>query len=211
VWHLVSTVSARVGVDVPTAALLDATFPPASVTGTPNLRARQLLRGWEPHRRGVYRGTVGLASAAASRRTPIPTASGTNACTGPHRSSGIQPAPFNKDLRQPFRLADHQSVASVDRDKGLNPADSLDAGPLLFDRMSTVARGQYPGARRFGGRDASGWNRPAMNRRRARGTPLKNTNLGNPAGTLLGAPLLALRRAVSAAGQTTTSTMAAPS
>ena len=65
VWHLVSTVSARVGVDVPMIALLDATFPPASVTGTPKQRARQLLTGWEPHRRGVYCGTVGLASPVA--------------------------------------------------------------------------------------------------------------------------------------------------
>lgn len=65
VWHLVSTVSARVPLDVPMAALLDATFPPASVTGTPKGRARQLLTGWEPHRRGVYCGTVGLASPAA--------------------------------------------------------------------------------------------------------------------------------------------------
>ena len=65
VWHLVSTVSARVDVDVPMAAVLDATFPPASVTGTPKTRARQLLRGWEPHRRGVYCGTVGLASPVA--------------------------------------------------------------------------------------------------------------------------------------------------
>jgi para-aminobenzoate synthetase component 1 len=65
VWHLVSTVSARVGIGVPMGRVLDATFPPASVTGTPKLRARQLLRGWEPHRRGVYCGTVGLASPAA--------------------------------------------------------------------------------------------------------------------------------------------------
>ena len=47
------------------AAVLDATFPPASVTGTPKTRARQLLAGWEPHRRGVYCGTVGLASPVA--------------------------------------------------------------------------------------------------------------------------------------------------
>jgi para-aminobenzoate synthetase component 1 len=65
VWHLVSTVSARVDVDVPMASILDATFPPASVTGTPKMRSRQLLRGWEPHRRGVYCGTVGLASPVA--------------------------------------------------------------------------------------------------------------------------------------------------
>ncbi|HET9565679.1 MAG TPA: aminodeoxychorismate synthase component I [Mycobacterium sp.] len=65
VWHLVSTVSARVPVDVPMAALLDAAFPPASVTGTPKTRARQLLSGWELRRRGVYCGTVGLASPIA--------------------------------------------------------------------------------------------------------------------------------------------------
>jgi para-aminobenzoate synthetase component I len=65
VWHLVSTVSARVDVTVPMAAVLDATFPPASVTGTPKARARQLLSSWEPVRRGIYCGTVGLASPAA--------------------------------------------------------------------------------------------------------------------------------------------------
>lgn len=65
VWHLVSTVSARVPLDVPNADLLAATFPPASVTGTPKTRARQLLSQWEPHRRGVYCGTVGMASPVA--------------------------------------------------------------------------------------------------------------------------------------------------
>lgn len=65
VWHLVSTVSAQVAAELPTPALLDATFPPASVTGTPKLRARQLISQWEPSRRGVYCGTVGLASPLA--------------------------------------------------------------------------------------------------------------------------------------------------
>lgn len=65
VWHLVSTVSARVPVPVSATELLDATFPPASVTGTPKTRARQLLSEWEPHRRGVYCGTIGLASPEA--------------------------------------------------------------------------------------------------------------------------------------------------
>ena len=65
VWHLVSTVSAQVPVELPTTALLDATFPPASVTGTPKLRARQLISQWEQSRRGVYCGTVGLASPVA--------------------------------------------------------------------------------------------------------------------------------------------------
>lgn len=65
VWHLVSTVTADVRPELPNAALLAATFPPASVTGTPKARARQLLSQWESHRRGVYCGTVGMASPIA--------------------------------------------------------------------------------------------------------------------------------------------------
>jgi para-aminobenzoate synthetase component 1 len=65
VWHLVSTVTARVDTALPMAALLDATFPPASVTGTPKSRARRLLSSWEPVRRGIYCGAIGLASPAA--------------------------------------------------------------------------------------------------------------------------------------------------
>lgn len=62
VWHLVSTVSAEIPAQLGVTELLDAAFPPASVTGTPKLRARQLLSQWEPHRRGIYCGTIGLAS-----------------------------------------------------------------------------------------------------------------------------------------------------
>ena len=65
VWHLVSTVTAEVPVEVPTPVLLDAAFPPASVTGTPKDRARQLISLWEPNRRGIYCGTVGMASPVA--------------------------------------------------------------------------------------------------------------------------------------------------
>jgi para-aminobenzoate synthetase component I len=65
VWHLVSTVSARIPIELPTSALLDAAFPPASVTGTPKLRARQLISQWEQSTRGIYCGTVGLASPVA--------------------------------------------------------------------------------------------------------------------------------------------------
>jgi para-aminobenzoate synthetase component 1 len=65
VWHLVSTVSAQVPLDLSTSALLDATFPPASITGTPKLRAQELISQWEHSRRGVYCGTVGLASPVA--------------------------------------------------------------------------------------------------------------------------------------------------
>ncbi|MDG3012244.1 aminodeoxychorismate synthase component I [Rhodococcus sp. D2-41] len=65
VWHLVSTVAAAVPEQVGNAGLLAATFPPASVTGTPKHRARQLLSEWEPEHRGVYCGAVGMASPLA--------------------------------------------------------------------------------------------------------------------------------------------------
>ncbi|MFT3715901.1 MAG: aminodeoxychorismate synthase component I [Gordonia sp. (in: high G+C Gram-positive bacteria)] len=60
VWHSVSTVSAEVG-DVGNDALLDATFPPASVTGTPKIRAAELIARWEEFPRGVYCGAIGVA------------------------------------------------------------------------------------------------------------------------------------------------------
>lgn len=62
VWHLVSTVSGQVD-DVSPARdsrIIDACFPPASVTGTPKLRAREYLAEWEPVPRGIHCGTVGL-------------------------------------------------------------------------------------------------------------------------------------------------------
>ncbi|MFC4605444.1 aminodeoxychorismate synthase component I [Rhodococcus kronopolitis] len=65
VWHLVSTVEATVPGGTTTGDLLDASFPPASVTGCPKHRARQLLSQWEPSPRGVYCGTVGFAAAHA--------------------------------------------------------------------------------------------------------------------------------------------------
>ena len=65
VWHLVSTVIAEVPEAVSMSTLLDAAFPPASVTGTPKTRARQLISQWEPQRRGIYCGTVGMASPVA--------------------------------------------------------------------------------------------------------------------------------------------------
>ncbi|WP_149361036.1 aminodeoxychorismate synthase component I [Lolliginicoccus suaedae] len=65
VWHLVSTVRAGIDPGVPVADLLGATFPPASVTGTPKLRARRFLQEWEPEPRGVYCGTIGARSPVA--------------------------------------------------------------------------------------------------------------------------------------------------
>ncbi|GAA4757763.1 aminodeoxychorismate synthase component I [Gordonia alkaliphila] len=61
VWHLVSTVAAELDDAVGNDALLDAAFPPASVTGTPKIRAAELISEWEAQPRGVYCGAVGIA------------------------------------------------------------------------------------------------------------------------------------------------------
>lgn len=60
VWHLVSTVTARQRPGTSRAQLLDATFPPASVTGTPKLAARERITAWERHTRGTYCGAIGI-------------------------------------------------------------------------------------------------------------------------------------------------------
>lgn len=69
VWHLVSTVAGRLAqvddTDVDDAALLAATFPPASVTGAPKLRALEVITALETAPREVYCGAVGLASPVA--------------------------------------------------------------------------------------------------------------------------------------------------
>lgn len=63
VWHLVSTVQARLRPATTDADLLAATFPPASVTGTPKRRAVELLHGWEQRQRDFYCGAIGIATA----------------------------------------------------------------------------------------------------------------------------------------------------
>lgn len=59
VHHLVSTVAART--DAGNDELVAATFPPASVTGTPKQRARELIGGWETRSRGLHCGAYGFA------------------------------------------------------------------------------------------------------------------------------------------------------
>jgi para-aminobenzoate synthetase component 1 len=61
--HLVSTVVADVPAATPWAQLLDATFPPASVTGAPKSSALHIIGELEPAPRGVYCGAVGWVDA----------------------------------------------------------------------------------------------------------------------------------------------------
>ena len=65
VWHLVSDVTATLRAGVTDAELARATFPPGSVTGTPKVRAVELIAELEPLARGVYTGAIGFQSPVA--------------------------------------------------------------------------------------------------------------------------------------------------
>ena len=61
--HLVSTVTGTLRADVGWPALLDATFPPGSVTGAPKLAAMEVIGRLEPVPRGPYCGAIGWVDA----------------------------------------------------------------------------------------------------------------------------------------------------
>ncbi|MEV4598454.1 aminodeoxychorismate synthase component I [Amycolatopsis sp. NPDC049253] len=65
VWHLASTVEGVLADGVSDSALLEATFPPGSVTGAPKIRALAEIASLEPTARGVYTGAVGMLSPVA--------------------------------------------------------------------------------------------------------------------------------------------------
>lgn len=61
--HLVSTVTGELRDDVGWPELLDATFPPGSVTGAPKLAALEVIAELEPTARGPYCGALGWVDA----------------------------------------------------------------------------------------------------------------------------------------------------
>ena len=61
--HLVSTVAGELRSDHGWAELLEATFPPGSITGAPKLAAMALIEQLEPVTRGIYCGGVGWVDA----------------------------------------------------------------------------------------------------------------------------------------------------
>jgi para-aminobenzoate synthetase component 1 len=65
--HLVSTIEGELRPEVGWAELLDATFPPGSVTGAPKLSAVEHIARLEPVPRGVYCGAVGWVDADRGR------------------------------------------------------------------------------------------------------------------------------------------------
>lgn len=59
VHQMVSSVNARLRDDMDHVDLLEATFPMASMTGAPKVRAMQLIEGFEDFDRGLYAGCIG--------------------------------------------------------------------------------------------------------------------------------------------------------
>lgn len=59
VHHLVSTVTGTLSADKTPIDLLQGCFPGGSITGAPKLRAMQIIEELEPHRRGLYCGSIG--------------------------------------------------------------------------------------------------------------------------------------------------------
>ena len=62
VHHLVSTITAQCLPDKDAVEVLMALFPCGSVTGAPKIRAMEIIRELEPHRRGPYCGCFGYLS-----------------------------------------------------------------------------------------------------------------------------------------------------
>jgi para-aminobenzoate synthetase component 1 len=63
VFHRVATVRADIAPGVSTQQVVQAAFPPASVTGTPKIRAMEVIESLEPVRRHVYTGAIGWIGA----------------------------------------------------------------------------------------------------------------------------------------------------
>lgn len=59
VFHLVSTVEARMREDAGPVELVKATFPGGSITGAPKIRAMEIIDELEPTARNIYTGSIG--------------------------------------------------------------------------------------------------------------------------------------------------------
>jgi len=71
VHHLVSAVTGELGEGSDSLDLLRACFPGGSITGAPKLRAMEIIEELEPHRRGVYCGSIGYAGFDGTMDTSI--------------------------------------------------------------------------------------------------------------------------------------------
>jgi para-aminobenzoate synthetase/4-amino-4-deoxychorismate lyase len=66
IWQLTSEISAELSPDVDLVSVLQALFPPGSVTGAPKARSMEIIAALEHSARGVYCGTIGFLSPPGS-------------------------------------------------------------------------------------------------------------------------------------------------
>ena len=59
VHHMVSTITGQLRDQRSTIDLLRGCFPGGSITGAPKLRSMEIIEELEPHRRGIYCGSIG--------------------------------------------------------------------------------------------------------------------------------------------------------
>lgn len=59
VWHLVSTITGELRKELKPSDIIRAVFPGGSITGAPKIRAMEIIEELEPHKRGVYTGSIG--------------------------------------------------------------------------------------------------------------------------------------------------------
>ncbi len=71
VHHLVSTVTGELAGGYHALDLLRACFPGGSITGAPKIRAMEIIEELEPHRRGVYCGSIGYVGFDGAMDTNI--------------------------------------------------------------------------------------------------------------------------------------------
>ncbi len=73
VMHIVSNVEAEIDEtsDVDWVKVLGATFPAGTVSGAPKIRAMEIIDELEPHRRGVYAGSIGYIGYSGDMDTAI--------------------------------------------------------------------------------------------------------------------------------------------
>ena len=62
IWHLVSTVTGQLLKDLKPSEILQAIFPQGGgggITGSPKIRAMEIIEELEPHKRSLYTGSIG--------------------------------------------------------------------------------------------------------------------------------------------------------
>ncbi|MFK7816201.1 MAG: aminodeoxychorismate synthase component I [Gammaproteobacteria bacterium] len=71
VHHMVSTITGKLRKNRSVIDLLRGSFPGGSITGAPKLRSMEIIEELEPHRRGIYCGSIGYISNDGNMDTNI--------------------------------------------------------------------------------------------------------------------------------------------